>query len=145
MDPFDHLAIPQEHMYAAWQARIETSHCAHDVDAFEVFLAILLEDLQSLYGIFIRSGGAIRIARTGIPRGGRIGMVVGDLSIADHEVMRKHTSHGLMEAAADGFIRNFEILEGLDIAGIEARHGLLIKENGQGCRVGDEVSTCPVT
>ena len=46
-------------MNAAWQAGIETAYGPHDVNSFEVLLSILLEDAQSLHGIFIRSGRAI--------------------------------------------------------------------------------------
>ena len=71
-------------------------------------------------------------------------MVICNLSIADDKVMGKHTPDRFMETATDHFIRYFEILERPDIARVEALHRLLIKEDRHGCRVGNEISPCPV-
>src|SRR5438128_7975665 len=76
MPPLQHLAIAQVHVHAAREARIETAHRAHDVDAFEVGRPVLFEDRRTHHGVLIWSGGAETISRTPIPRRRRIGMVV---------------------------------------------------------------------
>ena len=103
-----HLSTPQVHVYAAGQAGIEAAHGPHDVDALEFLRAIFLEDRSILHRILIGSGGAVDVTRIGIPRGGRIGMVVGDLALADDNMMRKHPPHRLVKAAADGLFRTLK-------------------------------------
>ena len=36
-------------------------------------------------------------------------MIVGDLAVADHQVVREHAAHRLVEAAADGLVGHFEL------------------------------------
>ena len=50
-------------------------------------------------------GRAVNVARIGIPRRRRIRMVVGDLAVANHDVMRKHAADRFVESAADRFVR----------------------------------------
>ena len=52
-------------------------------------------------------------------------MIVGDLVIADHNMMRKDPAHCLMEAATDGFVRHLEFVPGLGAAGMQLRQSLL--------------------
>ena len=92
------LTVAEIHVDAAWQARIEAAHRAHDVDALEFFGAVLLEDGRVLHGIFVGTGRAVDIARIGIPRRGRIGMVVGDLVIRESPrdaTKRRAPLHGI--------------------------------------------------
>ena len=120
-----HLAVPQIHMHAARQTRIEAAYRAHDVDSLELVRAVLLEDRSVLHRIFVRTRSAIDVARIGIPGRRRIGMVVGDLAVFDHHVMRQHAADRFVEAAADGFVRDLEIGPGLGVSGMQLRQRLL--------------------
>src|SRR5450755_3680644 len=108
-----HLARAVVHVHAARQARVEAAHRTHDVHALEVVRAVLLEDRGVLHGILVRTGGPERVARAGVPRGRRIGLVVGDLALADHHVMREHAPSGLVEADAHGLVGDGELLPAL--------------------------------
>ena len=99
-------ARAQIHVDAARQAGIEAAHRAHDVDPLEVVRAVLLEDRRVLHRVFVGAGHAVAVAGTGVPAGRRIGMIVGDLAVADHDVMRQHAAHRLVESAADGVLRH---------------------------------------
>ena len=99
----------QVHVNAARKTRIKTTNRSHNIDAFEVFRAVLFKDWRVLHRIFIWSRRAIDIARIGIPRRRRIRMIVCDFAVANHHVMREHAAYGFMEPAADGLIGNFEI------------------------------------
>src|SRR5471032_3576512 len=101
MRDIDGLAIPDIHMDAARQARIEAAHGPHNVDTLELVRPVLFEDRRVLHGIFIRSGRAVDIARIRIPRGRRIWMVVRYLAALDDQVMRQHTAHRFMKTATD--------------------------------------------
>src|SRR6476646_10952629 len=98
-------------MDAARQAWVETAHCAHDVDAFELIRAVLFEDGRVLDRIFVRSRRTVDIARTAVPWRGWIRMIIGDFAVADDEVMRQHTANGFMKSATDGFIGDGKRLE----------------------------------
>src|SRR3984957_20705932 len=122
-----HLSIPEVHVYAARQTRIEAAHSAHDVDSFEFVRTVLLEERRILNRIFIWSRSSIHIAWVGIPGSRRIWVVVGDLVIADHDVMRQNSAHRFVEAAANGFLRHLEIIPGLCTAGMQIRQRMLGK------------------
>ncbi len=96
---FQDLAIAQVHVDAARQARIKAAHRAHDVDAFEFIRPVLLEDRRVLHRIFVRTRSSVNVARVGIPASRRIRMIVGDLAVANHDVMREHAAHRFVEAA----------------------------------------------
>lgn len=74
-------------MYAAGQAGVEAADGAHNIDTFEFVRAILLEDGRVLHGIFVRTRRPVDISGIGIPGRRRIGMIVGDLTIANDDVM----------------------------------------------------------
>src|SRR5690606_591178 len=99
--PLEDVPLARVHVHAARQARIEAPHRAHDVDAFEVLLAVLLEDRQPLYGVRVGPRRAVDVTRARVPRRRRIRVVVGDLAIANDQVMREHAAHRLVKAAAD--------------------------------------------
>src|SRR5271156_4146572 len=105
---FEHLAIAQVHVHAAGQAGVKAAHGAHDVYAFKFIRAVLFEDGCVLHCVFVGAGRPVYIARIGVPRGGRIRMVIRDLAIADHHVMRQNPAHRFVEAAADSFLRDTE-------------------------------------
>src|SRR5579862_7084136 len=105
-----HFSIAQIHVYAAGQARIETSHRPHDVDPLEFIGTIFLEDRRVLHRILIRTRSAIYVTRIGVPGRRRIRMIVCDLALADHNVMRKNATHRLMESATNGLIRNLKLM-----------------------------------
>src|SRR6185312_1664941 len=44
-----HLAVPQIHVHAARQTRIETSYRAHDIDSLELVRAVFFEDRSILH------------------------------------------------------------------------------------------------
>ena len=101
---FQHLAVAEVHVYSAGQAGIKTAHSTHDVDALERVWPIFLEDRRVLHRILIRPWSAVAITRIGIPRSWRIGVIVGDFVIPDHDMMRQDAAHCFVESAADGFV-----------------------------------------
>ena len=137
---FEDFAIAQIHVDAARQARIETSHGAHDVDALEIIWAVFLEDRRVLHGVFVGSRCAVDVARVGVPRRGRIRMVIGDFSAANDHVMRKHSADRFVESAADRFVGNLERRKGLGPSGVQVSHRLLDEVECRSSGVGLEVS-----
>ena len=107
------LPLAGVHVHAAGQARIERAHRAHDVDALEVLGAVLLEDRRVLHRILVRARRPVDVARARVPRRRRVGLVVGDLAVADHHVVGEHAAGGLVEAAADRAVRNGELVPAL--------------------------------
>src|SRR5580658_7487299 len=105
-----HLPAAEVHVHAARQAWVEAAHRPHDVDALEVLRAVLLEDRGVLHGVLVRAGRAVAVADAAVPRGRRVGVVVGDLAVPNHHVMGEDTAHGLGEAAAVGVLRHVERL-----------------------------------
>src|SRR5580704_15132727 len=79
-----HFAVPQIHMHAARQTRVEATYRTHDIDSLELVRAVFLEDRGVLYRVLVRTRSAVNVARIGIPGGRRIWMVVGDLTLFDH-------------------------------------------------------------
>src|SRR5580692_7096768 len=104
MQSLQGFAVPQVHVYTAGQAWIEAAHRAHDVDALEVVPSVLLEDRLTLHRILVRARRAVAVARAGVPRGGRVRVVVGDLAVPDHHVVAQHTADRFGEAAANGLV-----------------------------------------
>src|SRR5690242_19987322 len=109
VDHLSHLAGARVHEHAARQARIEAAHGAHDVDALEVVRAVLLEDRRVLDGVLVRAGGTEGVPRAGVPRRRWVRLVVRDLAVADHHVVRQHPAGRLVEAAADGLLGHLEL------------------------------------
>src|SRR5262245_880580 len=140
MSKLEFFALTQIHMDATGQARIKTAHYTHNVDAFEILRAILLEDWRVLYRIFVGTRSPIDVTWAGIPGSWWIRMVIGNFSILNHHVMRKHASHCLVETAADGLFGHRKITPGLGIPGmnlsqspldaIESNHGCICLEIG---------------
>ena len=52
-------------------------------------------------------------------------MIVGDLAVANDDVMRQHAAHRFVEAAADGFLGHLEVGPGLGAAGVQFCQRLL--------------------
>ena len=111
----EQLAVAQVHVDAAGQARVEAADRPHDVDALELVRPVLLEDRRVLHRVLVGAGRAVDVARAGVPGRRRIGMVVGDLAVADDDVMRQHAAHRLVEAAADGLVGHLELGPGLRV------------------------------
>src|SRR5713101_5987368 len=129
------------HMHAAWQARTETPHRAHDVDTLElVARGILFKDRCILDGVFVRSRGAIDVSRVRIPRCWRIGMIVRDFAVANHHVMRQDAAHRLGEAASDSIFGNRELLPGLGASVANFFQRLLDEVQRASARIGLEVA-----
>src|SRR5580704_8715611 len=105
-----HLPISEIHMYSARQAWIETSNCPHNIDSLEVLRAVLFEDRRILHRIFIWARRAEAVPRIRIPRRWRIRMIIRDLVIANHDVVRQHATHSLVEAASYPFFGNLEVI-----------------------------------
>src|SRR5260370_2901462 len=100
-------------MYTARQAGIEAPYRAHDIDALEFVRSVLFEDWCILHRVLVRTWRAIDVARARVPRRGRIRMIIGNLTIADHHMMRQHAADSFIESPADGLAGNFEIRPGL--------------------------------
>ncbi len=99
-----------------------TAHRPHDVDALEVLRAVLLEDRRVLHRVLIGSRGSEGVTRTRVPRRRRVRLVVGDLAVADHHVMREHAAGGLVEADADRLLGNGELVPALGPPGLDLLH-----------------------
>src|SRR5580658_3068896 len=120
-------------MYAAGQARIETTDRAHNVDPLEILRTIVFKDGCVLHGIFIRARSSIDIARVRVPRRWRIRMVIRDLAFADHHVMGKHSANRLVEPAANCFLGNLEVSPGGGTACVQLSECLFYEvEGGRG-------------
>src|SRR5437899_3365304 len=128
-------------MHATRQAGIKAAYCTHDVDAFEFIRAVLFEDGCVLHRIFVWARCTIDISHTGIPGRRRIGMVVGDLPVLDDHVVRKHTTHSFVEAAADGLLWHREITPRLRVACAYLGKRFIYKMESHSSGVGLEVGT----
>src|ERR1700679_2903774 len=131
-------------MYAAGQARIETTHSAHNVDTLEILWTIIFKDRCVLHRIFIRARSSVDIARVRVPRRRRIGMVIRDFAFADHHVMGKHPTNRLVEPTADRFLGNLEVSPGGGAAGVQLPECLFYEVEGGCGSVRLEVSARPV-
>src|SRR5579875_234797 len=107
------FSITQVHVDATRQAGVEAAHCTHDVDALEVLRAVLLEDGGVLYRVLVGARSPIDITHTAVPGCWRIGMIIGNLAILDHEMMGKNATYRFVEAAANGLFRYREAVPGL--------------------------------
>src|SRR3954447_6256843 len=135
----DRLAGAEVHVHAARQARGEAADRAHDVDPAEVLLRGLLEDGLAGDRVLVRPRGAVGVGRAAVPRRRRIRVVVGDLAVADDEVVREDAADGLVEAAADGVVGDVEVLEDLRPPGPDLVERAVEEVQRHAGRVGDEV------
>src|ERR1700676_4165067 len=106
---FEHLSIAEVHVYTARQAGVETPHCAHNVYALEFVRAIFLKEWCVLHCILVRPWCSVNVPWVCVPRRRRIGMVIGVFAVANDTVMRQNAAPRLVEAAADGILRNGEL------------------------------------
>src|SRR6202522_628865 len=111
------LAVAQVHVHAAGQTRVEAAYGPHDVDALEVIRRVLLEDRRVLHRVLVRSRRSVAVADAAVPRGGRVRVVVRDLAVPDHHVVRENPAYGLGEAAAVGVLWHVEGFPGLGVPG----------------------------
>jgi len=139
MSGLDYLAASHVKMDPTWHARIEASHGPHDINAFEIIPAVLLENGGVCYCVLIRSRCAKPIAWTRIPRGRWIGVIIGDSSPADDHVMTKSSPHSLMKTATDGVIGNFELIPSFQATGVNLLQGLVDEMKRRGRRKGLEI------
>ena len=140
----EHLAVAEVHVHPARQARVEAAHRPHDVDAAEVVRAVLLEDRLPGDRVLVRAERAVGVRRAPVPGRRRVGVVVRDLAVADHQVVREHPAHRLVEAAADRLVRDLEVLEHLGDARPHLLQPLVDEVERHRRRVGDEVDPRPV-
>src|SRR5581483_9263581 len=70
------LPAAEVHVDAAGQARVEAADRAHDVDALEVVLGVLLEDRRVLHRVLVRARGPVDVTDAAVPGGGRVRVVV---------------------------------------------------------------------
>ena len=124
------------HVHAAGQAGVEAADRAHDVDALEVLGAVLLEDRRVLHRVLVRARRPVHVTRAGVPRRRRVGLVVGDLAVADDHVVREHAARRLVEADADGLLGHREVVPALRAAGADLLEGLLEAVEADQRRVG---------
>src|SRR5262249_21509999 len=80
------LAVAQIHVHAAWQARVEAAYGAHNIYAFEIVRPVLFEDRRALHRVLIRPRRSVDVTRAGVPRRRRVRVIIGDLSVTDHDV-----------------------------------------------------------
>src|ERR1700728_2497421 len=132
-------------MYAARQAWIETSNGAHDVDAFELVGPILFEDRCILHRVFVRPRRSIDIPGICVPRSGRIRVVVGDLVIFDHHMVREHATDGFVKPASDSAFGNLKVCPSFRPAGMQFFQSLFHEIQSGSRRVGLEVSARAIT
>ncbi len=116
---------------------------AHDVDALEIVRAVFLEDRRPLHGVFVRPGRSVYIAGAGVPGRGRVGMIVGDLAVANHQVMRQRPAHRLMKTAADADLRHLEFAASLGPSGVHFAQPLLDEIAGCRCGIRLEITSWP--
>lgn len=83
----EYLAVTEVHVNATRETWIETSDCAHDVDPLELIRTVFLEDWGVLHRVLVWTRCSIDVARVGIPRSGWVRMVIGDLAVANHNMM----------------------------------------------------------
>src|SRR5215471_18558090 len=94
----DLAAIAVEHVYAAGQTGVEAAHRSHDVDALEILGPVFFEDLEPLHRVLVRSRRAVAVARAGVPGRRWIRVIVCDLLVLDHDMMRKHPADRFVES-----------------------------------------------
>ncbi len=112
-------ARAQIHVDSARQAWIETADRAENVDAFEVVDAVFLEERGVLHRVFVGARHTVGIARTGVPTSWRIRMIIRDLAIANHHMVRQDAAHRLMKTAADRLGRHGVTHRGFGPSGME--------------------------
>src|SRR5271165_5174553 len=139
-----HFSVPQIHMHATWQTRIEAPHRTHDVDSLELVRTVFFEDRSVLYRVLVRTRSAVNVTRIGIPGRRRIRVIVGDLAFFDHDVVRKNAAHRFVEAAADGLLWNLELSPGFGVSRMQFRQRLFHKVQSSASRVDLEVRPCTV-
>src|ERR1700739_2114925 len=74
---FEHFPVAEVHVDAARQAGVETPDRTHDVYALEFVRAIFFKDRRVLHRVLVRPGRSVNVARVRVPRGRRIGMIIG--------------------------------------------------------------------
>src|SRR6266404_2393169 len=57
-----HLSVPQVHMYAARQTRVEASYRAHDIDSLEFVRTVFFKDRRVLHRVLVRPRSAVDVA-----------------------------------------------------------------------------------
>src|SRR5262249_37668981 len=107
--------------------------------------SVLLKNRRVLHRVFVRSRRSIDVTRVGVPRRWCIGMIVGDLAVSNHHVMRKHAPHRLGKATADGVLGYLERLPRLGVPGSLLLQRLLdeMQRPTRGVRL--KISARPIT
>jgi len=72
-------------------------------------------------------------------------MIIRDLAVTNHHVMRQHAAHSFMKAASDSLIGHFEIGPCFSVTGVQFSHRLLSKIKRRRCRVSLEISPGSIT
>ena len=86
---------------------------------------VLLEDRRVLHRVLVRARRPVDVADAAVPRRGRVRVVVRDLPVPDHHVVRQHAADRLGEAAAVRVLGHVERLPGLGPPGPDLGQGLL--------------------
>ena len=71
-------------------------------------------------------------------------MIIGDLALANDEMVGQNATYRLVEAAADGFVRHLEICPGLGPPGLELRKRLLDEIERRRRRIGLKIRARPI-
>src|SRR5262249_52216507 len=123
---------------------IEAADRPQDVDAFEVVGTVLLEQRRLLDGVLVGSRRTEGISRAGIPGCRRIRVVVGNLAVANDDVMREHAADRLVKAATNRLFWDLEFAPGLRAAGMDLFQSLLKEIESRGGCVGLEIRAGPI-
>ena len=94
--------------------------------------------------VLVGARGAVRVGRRPVPRRRRVGVVVGDLAVPDHQVVREYPANRLVEAAADRLVGHLELLEDLGLSRAHELQRPVQEVERHRRRVGDEVDAGPV-
>src|SRR5262249_22788800 len=133
------------HVHSAGKTWVEASHRTHNVDAFEAARAVLLEDGGILDRILIGARCSVNIPRIRVPRSWRVRMVIGNLAVANYDVMRQHPAYSLMEPAANRLFGNGEVRPCLGSAGEKLSKSSLEEVVRDGASIGLKVGARAVT
>src|SRR5580700_1701038 len=139
-----HFAVPQIHVDAARQTRIETPHRTHDINSLELVRTVLLKDRGVLHRVLVWTRSAVDIAWIGIPWGRRIRVVVCDLAFFDHYMVREHATNRFVEAATDGFLGHLELRPSFGMSGVQFRQRLFHEVESSAGGINLEVGSRPI-
>src|SRR5262249_45112213 len=140
----ENFAPADIHVHATREARIKATHGTHDVDTLELVWSVLFEDRRVLHGVFVRARRPVNITGAGIPGCRRVRVIVADLPVSNHNMVRKHASNSFVEAAANGVLGNFEFRPCFVVSGPDFVQSPLAEVKSSGSRIRLEIRSSAV-